>query len=89
VTTKWKIPRETKEWVGPVTVTPADATVELAFISSRLRPVEDDWQAPDVIEDQIGVLVDQPAKGEYSLWARVTSSPEVVVIDRFATVVVT
>ena len=89
MTTKWKIPRETKEWIGPVTYTPADGALELAFLLGSARPVEADWQEPLVLDGQPGLLVDQPAKGTYALWARVTGSPEVVVVEKFATVVVT
>lgn len=84
--TDWIVPRETTEWIGPVTFTPADETLELAILPHRARPTEDDWETPLVIDGQPGLLLTTPEPGLYSYWARITSSPEIVVVEAFATI---
>lgn len=84
--TDWNIPRETTEWIGPVTVAPADAAVELAILPAGTRPAAEDWQAPLLIEGKPGLLLTTPERGTYHYWARLTGSPESVVIQAFATI---
>ncbi|WP_163168064.1 hypothetical protein [Arthrobacter sp. Alg241-R88] len=84
--TDWQIPRETTEWIGPVDVTPADETLELAILPTTRRPKEEDWQTPLVLDGKPGLLLTTPAAGDYAYWARVTSSPEVVVVQAFASI---
>lgn len=85
----WRIPRETEEWIGPVTVTPADKPLELAILPVGQRPVPADWETPLVIDGKPGLMFAPPASGAYSYWARVTSSPETPVVEAFATIRVT
>lgn len=85
----WRIPRETTEWIGPVTVTPADKPLELAILPDGQRPTEEDWQDPVVIDGKPGLVLTTPAVGSYAYWARVTSSPEVPVVAAFAHIRVT
>ena len=82
--TTWNLPRETIEWVGPVTVTadgePATA-VELALLPLGTRPAGDVWQAPLVLDGGQGLLVNGLAPDRYVLWARVTDAPETPVLE--------
>lgn len=84
--TPWRIPRETVEWIGPVTVTPADKPLELAILPVGERPAAEDWQAPLVIDGKPGLMFTPTDPGAYSYWARVTASPETPVVEAFATI---
>lgn len=76
------IPRESVEFV-PVTVTVDGATVttgvELAVVQDGERPTV--WAAPVTLSGQIGVMTGTYAVGTWRVWARVTSNPEVPVVD--------
>lgn len=87
--TQWSIPRETKEWIGPVTFTPNDATLQLAILPEGQRPVEADWKTPDSLGGGLGLILDQPDPGMYYYWARLADSPEVPVIEAFGVITVT
>lgn len=75
-------PRETDE-LQPVTVTvdgvATTAAVEFAVVPNGERP--GDWTAPYVVGDKSGVRVAGLAPGLYRVFARVTDTPEVPVID--------
>jgi hypothetical protein len=79
-------PRETVEF-QPVEVTVDGVAVtddvELAILAGATRPAELDWEAPTVLGAAIGVMVNGPVlgPGTYTVWARVTSYPEVPVIN--------
>jgi len=84
--TQWTLAAETKEWVGPITVTvdgdPVDA-FEVAVTVGSGRPSV--WTSPTVIDDASGVLVGvgtavalAPFK-TYTVWVRYTDTPEVPV----------
>lgn len=89
--TMWNVPRETVEWVGPVTYTPADATLRLALIPKAARPAPADWQTPEVRDGKPGITINGPAVGvgEFHLWAELTRGPDTPVAARFAVVRVT
>lgn len=86
MTSQWHIPRETEEWIGPVTVTPADKPLELAILPAGERPTADDWEAPLVIDGKPGLMFTPPGPGAYLYWARVTGTPEKPVVEAFATI---
>jgi hypothetical protein len=57
----WRIPRESREWVGPIAVTVtangapvSDANVEFAVLPLRTHPAEADWAAPVTDPDGSG-----------------------------------
>lgn len=56
--TQWELVEETREWVGPITVT-ADGTetddFEVTVTGPGVRPT--DWHAPLELDGQFGVLV--------------------------------
>jgi hypothetical protein len=73
--------RETVEF-QPVAVTlngaPVTAGVTFAIVGPGVRPTT--FSAPTTIGGQIGVMVQNLAPGGYYIWARVASSPEVVIL---------
>ena len=75
-------PRETVEF-QPVTVLVDDVAVttgvEFCVAASGSRPVT--WIAPVTLSSRIGVMVEDLTPGDWTVWARVTSSPELPVID--------
>ena len=75
-------PRETVEFL-PVVVrvdgTVVTADVEFSVVAAGARPVT--FAAPTTIGAAIGVMVDTLDPGTYTVWAQVTSTPEVPVID--------
>lgn len=75
-------PRESVEFQGiTVTVNGAVVTTGVMFciIPDGARPVT--WIAPVTLGGAIGVMVTGLVHGTYRIWAQVTSSPEVPVID--------
>lgn len=90
MTTQWQIPRESREFVGPLAVT-VDGTpttaYEVAVLADGTRPNASSWRAPDNVGGSLGVLVGpggtyELAPGNYRIWARVTdANPESPVLD--------
>jgi hypothetical protein len=91
--TTWKIPRESKEWVGPITVTITvngvtttvdPSEVKFAVLPKGRRPAPTDWAAP-IAEpggDGIGVQADPAAGyGWFGIWAQITDTPEIPVLE--------
>lgn len=85
--TQWSIAAETKEWVGPITVT-ADGTpttdFEVTLSGPGQRPA--DWVAPTSLDSGLGLLVGEgtdfpllPGR-KYTVWIRYTDSPEIPVL---------
>lgn len=81
-------PRETKEF-QPVSVkktingveTKVTLGVDIALLQSGIRPTPDvAWEAPTLLDGDIGVVLDGRPKGTLLIWARVTSLPEVPII---------
>ena len=75
-------PRETIEFQA-VTVT-VDGTavttgVQLCVVAHGSRPTG--WAAPTALGGKIGVMVEGLTPGLYDIWAQITSSPEIPVID--------
>lgn len=88
----WRIPRESREWVGPIVVTvTADGTpvssaaVQFALLPQRVHPAEADWAAPVVDPDGSGGIGVQanPVTSfqQLGIWCRVTDTPEAPVLD--------
>jgi hypothetical protein len=81
----WSLPAETKEFVGPITVT-ADGlsvtTFEVAFTLSTGRPTT--WSTPDVVGGDQGIIVGGTLRPlvvgkKYLVWVRFTDNPEIPV----------
>lgn len=74
--------RETVQF-HPVAVTRNDETVttgvEFAVTAPGNRP--ETWAPAEVVAGQTGLMVENMAPGPYTVWARVTSGVERVVID--------
>lgn len=75
-------PRESVEF-QPVLVTldgePITTNVEFSITNMTNRPST--WSAATLLQDQIGVMISGLAVGTYKVWARITDSPEIPVID--------
>jgi hypothetical protein len=75
-------PRETIEF-QPVTVTvdgvAVTTGVQLCTVPNGSRPTG--WAAPTALSGKIGVMVTGLAPGLYGIWAQITSSPEIPVIN--------
>ena len=85
--TAWSLPAETKEWVGPVTLT-ADGSTVTAFMmtlsAQGQRPAN--WVDPTELDGKRGLLVGVgtpftllPGR-RYYVWLKYTDSPEVPVL---------
>lgn len=84
--TQWSIAAETKEWVGPITVT-ADgvptSSFEVTVTGPGARPSA--WESASLLDGGRGVLVGTgtsfllTAGRKYTVWIRYTDSPEVPV----------
>lgn len=82
----WTLPAETKEWVGPITVT-ADGqpvtTFEVTVTEGGGRPTA--WVATTELEGDLGVLVGVgtafPLRTgrRYTIWTRYADTPEIPV----------
>lgn len=79
-----RYPRETKEFVavtvrrdGEPVVDPG--VVEVALTKDRDRPTV--WAAPTVVGGELRVLLEGRGPGLWHVWARVTDSPEVAVVE--------
>ncbi len=77
-------PRETVELI-PVTVTvngaPVTTGVQLCVTPDGARPTV--WEAPYELDGRIGYMLDGTLQGDkaYRVWAKVTDTPEIPVID--------
>jgi hypothetical protein len=94
-TMSWTLPRESKEWVGPITVTangvPTTA-FKVAVVAAGTRPTA--YVNPDLLGGAQGVLVGPGAtwplpQGVYQVWVQVTAATEVPVLDSVAQLVIT
>lgn len=84
--TLWTLVAETKEFVGPISVT-ADGdpvtTFEVTVTAPGVRPVE--WSDPTMIDGDLGVLVGAGTDFaltpgiKYTVWIRFTDTPEIPV----------
>ena len=84
----WRIPRESIEWVGPITMTGTGA-LTVALVPDDARPTPADWQPPTVLDGERGVLVGGLEVGVYRLWAKVSDTPETPVFSRLAYIYIT
>jgi hypothetical protein len=76
-------PRETVEFLF-VTVKLAGVEVQdnvtlCVALSGSTRPAE--WVEPSTLDGKIGILITGLIPGYYVVWAKVTSNPEIPVID--------
>jgi len=76
------LPRETLEFI-PVNITvdgvPVTAGVKVCVTPGTARPTV--WDDPVVLGDEIGVMTTDHTPGTYRVWAQITSSPEIVVVE--------
>lgn len=84
--TAWSLPRESKELVGPITVTKDDVaypTFQIAVAAYGSRPVTfTDPTTVDNLQYRLtGPSTTDLAPGRYILWAKVTDTPEIPVIE--------
>jgi hypothetical protein len=95
VSTTWIVPAESEEWVGPITAnlngTPTTAWQVAVVPNGHRQP---SWADPDALDGGLGVLIGPSTAnvltpGRYGIWIRVTDSPEVVVVNDFASIVIT
>ena len=99
MSTLWTLPRESEEWVGPLTVTVNGApvtTYQVAVVKHGQRPTA--WATPDndprTPFTALGVLIgpgtaNALAAGSYHIWIKVTSSPELPVLDDAGQIIIT
>ena len=77
-------PRESVEF-QPILVTldgvPVTTAVETAVLLPSARPAESDWVTAYALDGDIGVLIQNLATGTWNVWARITDSPEIPVIN--------
>lgn len=94
---EWRIPRESVELVGPITVTDAGVNVavfEVAVIPRGARPVTADWSLPTVVGTGKFILVGPGTTrpltpGKYNIWARHVAAPETPFLDDVGTITIT
>jgi hypothetical protein len=99
ITTTWTLPRSSREWVGPLTVTADDAAVTgwtYAILPFGERPAtpEDIDGVPTVLDDARGILVgpdtdNELAAGRHVIWVRYVSGQEAPVLDDVGILVIT
>jgi len=77
-------PRESVEF-QPILVTldgvPITTNVEVAVLLPTARPAESDWLTATTLNGDIGVLIQALSVGTWNVWARITDSPEIPVIN--------
>jgi len=77
-------PRESIEF-QPILVTVDGTTVttniETQITAVSARPSDSAWIAAVTVDGQIGLMIEGLNVGTYEVWARVTDSPEIPVID--------
>jgi hypothetical protein len=82
----WSIPAESKEFIGPLTVTVDDVPVtsfEVAFTDGTARPTS--WASADVVSSERGILIGPGTTHatvvahKYTVWVRFTDNPEIPV----------
>lgn len=88
--TQWQLPKETKEWVGPLTVKVNGTVVtsfSVAVTEGTTRPT--DWQPADPDPDggtTLGVLVGEGTLfpltigRKFTIWCKFTDNPEIPVL---------
>lgn len=75
-------PRETVEFQGvPITMdgTVVTTNIEYSVVAPGIRPAT--WVSATTLAGKTGFMVSGYAVGTYQVWARITSSPEIAVID--------
>ena len=95
VSTNWTLPRESEEWVGPLTVTVNGAAITaftVAVVAVGARPAS--WLAPDLLGGLYGVLVGPGGTwpltaGSYAIWVKVTAAGESPVLDNAGSIIIT
>lgn len=84
--TQWNVAAETKEWVGPITVTVDDVPTtafDVSLTAPGTRPSL--WVAADELDGAQGILIGDGTDFEllpsrkYTVWVRYTDVPEIPV----------
>jgi hypothetical protein len=90
---EWVIPRESKTWIGPLTVTLNGApytNYTVCLVRDGVRPVVGDFAAPVADGTELGVVAGPNlAPGRYRIWVRKETALEDVWLDDVGYVVVT
>lgn len=96
VLTTWKVPRETQEWLGPVTVTVGGTPVtnfKLCLLPEGTRPPTDPasatWLNPAMSGPDAGLSMSGLSVGTYHLWALYSTGLEPGIVVEAGLVVVT
>lgn len=92
--TVWSVPKESSEFVGPITLTAtidgvvvpiAAADVQFAVVPERARPADIDWVAAvaEPAGTGIGVAVAPVTLNgrRYGIWAKITDNPYTPVLS--------
>ena len=81
----WTLPRETKEWVGPITTKANGVAVtnfKVALMIETARPVVSDWLDPVPDGTDLGVIAGPNLPiGRYKVWVKYSTALEDVVLD--------
>jgi hypothetical protein len=83
----WKMPRESLEWVGPLTVSANGVptlTYQVSLVKVHERPKT--FLPPDPLAGGLGLLVGPGGTwavepGTYTIWVKITSAGEAPVLD--------
>lgn len=87
IATVWRVPRESDEFVGPITLTAtvdgavvpiSSDAVQFAVIPDRARPAEADWADPVGEPGGVGIGVTAAPVStsiRYGIWAKITDNP--------------
>ena len=90
---EWVLPRESREWVGPIAVSNRGLLVtdfKIALIIEGSRPVVGDWVDPVPDGTDLGIIAGPNlALGRYSIWVSYDTALEDVVLDGVGYVVIT
>ena len=77
-------PRESVEF-QPILVTldgvKVTTGVETAVLVPSARPTSSSWSTAYSLNGDVGVLIQNLATGTWNVWARITDSPEIPVIN--------
>ncbi|HEX5525153.1 MAG TPA: hypothetical protein VFX53_17040 [Pedococcus sp.] len=99
MTTSWRVPRLSTEWVGPIAVTRNGAVVTdwtVAIFPRIYQPtlVSEIDEEPSTLDGGLGVLIGPGTDhvltpGLYKIWVRYVDTPEAPVLDNVGLIQIT
>lgn len=99
MSTTWTVPRQSTEWVGPITIKNGDVEVTdwtVAVFPRHYQPVDasEISEPPTSVDGLLGVLVGPASSwpltpGTYRLWVTFSHPPEAPVINTLGLIKVT